>query len=271
MRLTIRHVTQYSFAKPAGYGLQRLRLMPKSTHGQAILGWDMKLDGVLSEAQYDDQHCNHTALVSVIPGVTSVTIDCTGMIETANHAGILGEHSGHMPLWAFLRQTKLTQPGPAIRAMIAKLQPHRANTLDNLHTLSCAVLDTVRYEVGQTDVATSAEQAVIKGAGVCQDHAHIFIGAARELGIPARYVSGYLMINDRVDQEAGHAWAEAHVADLGWVAFDISNGISPDERYVRVASGCDYREAAPVTGISYGAVDSELSVSLEVRQQTSEQ
>ena len=271
MRLAIRHVTHYDFAQPAVYGLQRLRLMPKPTHGQTVLAWDMKLDGAHCEAEYDDQHHNHTALVSAEPGTKSITIDCTGLVDTADHAGILGEHSGHMPLWAFLAQTTLTQPGAAIRAMIAPFEPNPANPLDVLHVLSGAVVDAVRYEIGRTDSATTAEQAMTKGAGVCQDHAHIFIGAARALGIPARYVSGYLLMDDRVEQDAGHAWAEAHVADLGWVAFDISNGISPDERYVRVASGCDYREAAPVTGISYGAVDSELSVRLAVRQQTSEQ
>jgi transglutaminase-like putative cysteine protease len=68
-----------------------------------------------------------------------------------------------------------------------------------------------------------------------------------------RYVGGYLMMDDRIDQDAGHGWAEAHVEGLGWVGFDVSNGISPDERYVRVATGCDYREAAPVTGIAVGA------------------
>jgi transglutaminase-like putative cysteine protease len=120
-------------------------------------------------------------------------------------------------------------------------------------------------------VETSAEAALAAGQGVCQDHAHIFIGAARLLGLPARYVSGYLMMDDRVDQEAGHAWAEAYVAGLGWVAFDVSNGISPDERYVRLATGFDYRDAAPVTGISIGAGEIELEVRLAVAQQMVEQ
>ena len=102
---------------------------------------------------------------------------------------------------------------------------------------------------------------------MCQDHAHIFIGAARALGIPARYVSGYLMMNDRIEQEAAHAWAEAQVDGLGWVGFDVSNGISPDPRYVRVATGRDYRDAAPVTGISFGAATEDLHVDVAVEQQ----
>src|SRR3546814_19453731 len=75
----------------------------------------------------------------------------------------------------------------------------------------------------------------------------------RHLGHPARYVSGYLMMNDRTRQDATHAWAEAHFDHIGWIGFDISNGHSPDQRYIRVATGLDYRDAAPVRGMRYGA------------------
>ena len=79
------------------------------------------------------------------------------------------------------------------------------------------------------------------------------------------------MMNDRIEQEASHAWAEAHIDGLGWVGFDISNGISPDERYVRVATGRDYRDAAPVTGISFGNTTQELEVAVAVEQQQVQQ
>jgi transglutaminase-like putative cysteine protease len=88
------------------------------------------------------------------------------------------------------------------------------------------------------------------------------------MGYPARYVSGYLMMNDRVHQDASHAWAEAHVDGVGWVGFDVSNGISPDARYVRVATGLDYREAAPISGLRFGAmVEKRLSIDIQVQQQ----
>jgi transglutaminase-like putative cysteine protease len=103
--------------------------------------------------------------------------------------------------------------------------------------------------------------------GVCQDHSHIFVAAARAMGYPARYVSGYLMMNDRVHQDASHAWAEAHVEGVGWVGFDVSNGISPDARYVRVATGLDYREAAPVSGLRFGRGGEALSIDIQVQQQ----
>jgi transglutaminase-like putative cysteine protease len=104
------------------------------------------------------------------------------------------------------------------------------------------------------------------GKAVCQDHTHIFMAAARLAGFPARYVSGYLMMNDQADQDASHAWAEVHVDDLGWVGFDVSNGISPDERYVRIAIGRDARDTSPISGFRRGSANEVLSVSLQVQQ-----
>jgi transglutaminase-like putative cysteine protease len=102
---------------------------------------------------------------------------------------------------------------------------------------------------------------------VCQDHAHIFITCARQIGVPARYVSGYLMMNDTELQDATHAWAEVHLDGLGWVGFDVSNGISPDDRYVRVATGLDYSQSAPVIGNRIGTAGEQLTVQLQVAQQ----
>lgn len=176
-----------------------------------------------------------------------------------------------MPLWLYRNQTDLTAPGGKMRGLVDGLRVENRDCLDLLHRLSAMVPEAVRYEIGHTTGSSPAEQVLASGHGVCQDHAHVFIGCARMLGIPARYVSGYLMIDDRIDQEAGHGWAEAHIDGLGWVGFDISNGICPDHRYVRVATGRDYRDAAPVTGISYGAGESVLKVSLAVEQQLSQQ
>jgi transglutaminase-like putative cysteine protease len=271
MRLRIEHTTRYQFAQPVAHGLQRLRLTPKATNGQKVLDWTMALTGAKLEVEYDDHNHNRTALVSVDPGVLAVEVQCSGTVVTADNHGVIGQHAGHMPLWTFLGQSPLTRPGAKVRAIMAGLDVPRDETLKLLHQLSAAIIAAVRYAPGETHVHTSGEEAAALGLGVCQDHAHIFIGAARALGVPTRYVSGYLMMDDRIEQEAGHAWVEAHVDGLGWVGFDVSNGISPDERYVRVATGRDYREAAPVTGLSYGAGESSLAVSLAVEQQHSEQ
>jgi transglutaminase-like putative cysteine protease len=271
MRLAIRHSTHYRFAEPVAHGLQRLRLTPKETQGQRILEWHVEYTGVREELFYDDQNFNHVTLVSVEEGVTEVAITCRGIVETEDKAGVIGQHAGHLPLWSFLSQTELTEPGPQLRQLAATLAREGGDLVPTLHRLSDMVRERIAYETGKTHVATTAEEALSAGHGVCQDHAHVFIAAARGLGVPARYVSGYLMMDDRIEQEATHAWAETWVKGLGWVGFDVSNGISPDPRYVRVATGRDYRDAAPVTGISFGAVTEDLSVNLAVEQQTVEQ
>lgn len=273
MRLAVRHETRYRFDPPLFHGLQRLRLTPKETHGQSITGWTMDLEGARIEAQYDDHNNNHVTLISVNPGASEVVITCSGTVDTADRAGVVGPHTGRLPLWVFTAQSPLTRPGPRLKALVTAIEREHAGSdpLAMLHALSDAVHAAVTYASGFTDAGTTAEEALAAASGVCQDHTHIFVGAARALGIPARYVSGYLMMNDRVEQEASHAWAEAHVEGLGWVGFDISNAISPDARYIRIASGRDYAEAAPVTGISFGGSQSTLAVTLAVEQQSVQQ
>ena len=271
MRLSIRHTTRYRFDAPVVHALQRLRLTPKETQGQRILEWEMQFEGAERELDYEDQNHNTVTLVAVEEGVQDVVIACTGQVDTKDYSGVIGRHAGYMPLWSFLGQTDLTRAGTGVAGLASELKREDGETLDMLHSLSALIRDRVEYRTGTTQVNTNAEDAIAGGAGVCQDHSHIFISAARSLNIPARYISGYLMMNDRVDQEATHAWAEAFVEGLGWVGFDISNGISPDERYVRVATGRDYADAAPVTGISFGSSSQELEVDVAVEQQQVEQ
>jgi len=272
MRLAISHTTHYRYANPVQGGLQRLRLTPKATQGQQILNWSVEYEGAHEELSYEDQNCNPVTLISVEPGTRELKVICKGEVQTGDNAGVIGHHAGHLPLWGFLGHTPLTRPGPRIRQLAtAAGRSSGEGTLAVLHKLSGCITEQVEYVTGATGVDTTAEEAIVSGKGVCQDHTHIFIAAARQLEIPARYVSGYLLMDDRIEQSATHAWAEAFIDTLGWVGFDISNGISPDPRYVRLATGRDYRDAAPVTGMSFGAGSEELIVSLAVEQQFAEQ
>jgi transglutaminase-like putative cysteine protease len=270
LRLSVDHTTHYRFSGPVARGLQRLRLTPKTSAGQSIVHWSIELEGAGHEVEYDDENANHVTLIAFEPGVSEVTIRCAGVVDTNDKSGIVGHHAGYLPRWHFLQQTELTAAGPRVRALLAGLGG-RDNTVARLHELSALVRSSVDYSAGHTDATTSAEGVLAAGRGVCQDHAHVFIGAARALGVPARYVSGYLMMTDRTQQDAGHAWAEALVDGLGWVGFDVSNGISPDPHYVRVATGRDYRDAAPITGIRFGVRDETMHVTLAVAQQRVEQ
>jgi transglutaminase-like putative cysteine protease len=113
--------------------------------------------------------------------------------------------------------------------------------------------EKMAFDADPTHAATTAAEAFALKRGVCQDITHVFIAATRILGIPARYVGGYFRRGDGItEQEAGHAWAEACVPELGWVAFDAANGICGTDAHVRVAVGLDYLGAAPLRGARYG-------------------
>ena len=266
MLLKISHHTHYRYDAPIKFSLQQQRMTPKTAAGQVVRRWQTVVDGGRKEVEYDDHHNNRVTLVSGEEGREEISVHCDGEVETEDSAGVIGVHTGYLPLWYFKRPTELTRPGPNLRDLVEALEKTGDDQIGLLHQLSYRIVGQVPYQPGQTHSGTSAEQALQESAGVCQDHAHIFLGAARLLGHPARYVSGYLMMQDQIDQDATHAWAEVHIGDIGWVGFDVSNGISPDARYVRVATGLDYRDAAPIRGMRHGDSGEAMSVTVQVEQ-----
>jgi len=136
-----------------------------------------------------------------------------------------------------------------------------------MHDLMVTIHKTMTFDTDPTHTGTTAGEALALGRGVCQDYVHIFIAAARAGGFPARYVGGHFHRSDGVvQQEAGHAWAEAFIEDLGWVGFDPTNGICPQESHVRIACGLDYLDAAPVRGAQFSGAGETLTVNVAVSQ-----
>ncbi|PTX57386.1 transglutaminase-like putative cysteine protease [Litoreibacter ponti] len=263
MLLKINHTTRYSYDQPVDYALQKVRLRPQANALQTPKAWEIEVTGGKIETGYTDHYGNLVDLVSLTPGGQELAITAVGEVETHDLSGMLGPVYGRAPLWHFLQATAQTQPGPRIKTLAKIVE---GDLLSALHALSKSILDAAPYTLGETHSHTTAEEALAGQTGVCQDHAQIFVAAARAAGVPARYVSGYLMMTDRVDQDASHAWAEAHIDGLGWVGFDVSNGISPDEKYVRLAIGRDARDAAPIEGLRIGSAGEEMIVSLQVQQ-----
>ena len=266
MILDIQHRTEYHFDASPHYGLQQIRLYPQSGLGQIIQSWEITVQGGTVESVFNDHHHNRVYLVSLEKGAKKLTLLSQGRAHMQDQNGILGAHTGFTPLWLYQRSTYLTTSGQGVKALAKFMSAFEGTDLEMLHALSKEIGKRVTYETGQTDSMTTAEEAIKARAGVCQDHSHIFISAARFSGFPARYVSGYLMVNDRIAQEATHAWAEVHIDDLGWVGFDVSNQISPDARYVRVATGLDYSDAAPISGLTLGGHNESISVNVQVQQ-----
>ncbi|RCW28090.1 transglutaminase-like putative cysteine protease [Ciceribacter lividus] len=265
MRLKITHTTEYRYDQPVSYSLQRLRLTPQTSPGQTVLSWQVAVDGAAVEVGYDDHFGNHVQLVAGEGGDSRLHIVASGEVDTEDRAGVFGPHVGDAPLWLFNRETPRTKAGRLVRELARGLPED--DPLARMHALMNAIHDSVSYQPGMTGTETTAEEALKAGHGVCQDHAHIFIAAARVLDIPARYISGYLMMDGQEEQTATHAWAEVHLPGLGWVGFDAANRVCPDSRYVRIASGLCYADAAPVSGMRIGPAGENLSVAVVVRRQ----
>lgn len=265
MRLRIRHETTYTYDAPVPYALLQVRLSPKAQASQRILSWTTEVEGGRTELRSEDHHRNTVDLVSCAPGTTRLVIRAAGEVETTDTDGIVGVQGGFVPLWMFGRVTPLTRAGTGVRRLVQAL-PAEGDPVALLHALMAAIRNLVAYETGVSHVGWTAEDALAAGHGVCQDMAHVFVAAARAMGLPARYVSGYLLMDGREDQDATHAWAEAHVDRLGWIGFDVANGISPDARHVRVATGLDYAEAAPVSGMRMGTAAETMQVAVAVAQ-----
>ena len=211
MRLHISHKTHYAYDQPVPYGLQQVRLTPKSCATQSIDSWTIAIDGGREESSFDDQHGNRVQLISIDAGQQEISITCSGDVDTLPTNGVVGPHSGFAPLWYYKRQTPLTRPGKLIRKLAADM-PENLDQIGRLHDLSATIREAIAYETDRTDSGTT------------------------------------------------------YVADVGWIGFDVSNVISPDERYVRIATGLDYDEAAPISGIVFGGAAESLLVSLQVQQ-----
>ncbi|WP_373505821.1 transglutaminase domain-containing protein [Aestuariivirga sp.] len=263
MRLHIRHETHYDYDTPLAYSAQRLHLWPVDFDTQKTVSWDIQAPGIERALAYLDGFGNRVHLLTFGDIEGEVSIIAEGVIDCTDAAGLVrGVHSP-APDAIFLRLTRATTPNAAIRGMAEKhFAPGRV--LDGLHGLMADIHARVAYELGATTAHTTAAEAFADGRGVCQDHAHILIAAARSAGIPARYVTGYLVTGQGASSTAAHAWAEALVPDLGWVGFDAANAKCPTDNYVRVAAGIDAAGVAPIRGSRRGGNIERMRVEVRV-------
>ncbi len=267
MHLSISHETTYRYEHPASYSIQVLRLTPRGYAGQSILRWEVTGNGRLLTPNGEDGFGNPIHTMTTQGDHQSVTIRASGDVITTNTDGVVGDAMERFPPLLYKRFTDYTAVDDRLAALADKAGAGAKDELDLAHRLMTAVRDAVEYDTTTTESSHTATEALALGAGVCQDHAHIFIACARHLSLPARYVSGYLWSEGAVGpHEAGHAWAEAYVPDLGWVGFDVANRLCPTEDHVRVAVGLDYLNAAPVRGLRYGAADEILDVQVHIQQ-----
>jgi len=268
MRIQISHETVYRYNAPAFGVIQTLRLTPRNHEGQHVLNWRVDLSEDCPLHQHEDAFGNITHAFTADGPFDELRVLVEGQVDVQDTHGMVRGAVERFPSSLFLRETNLTRPDAAISAFArAAQQSSGDDVLKLLHVLVERLHRDMVFDPDPTHVATTAAESFALGRGVCQDLTHIFIAAARVLQIPARYIGGYFRRNDGVEeQDSGHAWAEALVPDLGWVAFDAANGISATDAHVRVAVGLDYLGAAPVRGTRYGGGAETLTVAVRVAQ-----
>ncbi|MEM9971302.1 MAG: transglutaminase family protein [Pseudomonadota bacterium] len=263
MRLTVCHRTTYSFDPPMRGLVQSLRLWPTECDNQQVIDWMVKVDGAVRGAGFTEGAGDRIETVALAGDVAEATVAVDGTVETVDASGMLRGMKDKVPPMTYLRATRAIRPDQALRDLAAEAVAGHTSALDRAHALREAVTKAIEYVPGETTSETTAAEALAAGKGVCQDHAHAMIAAAHTLDIPARYVIGYLHADGDI-ADASHAWAELYVEDLGWVGFDAANGKSPDAHYIRLGSGFDAVDAAPIRGVAQGTGAEAMEIDVRV-------
>ncbi len=260
MRIEVDHTTLYRYSGKVSRSTTTLRLQPATGRGQRVLDW--RIDLPARAVSLTDSFGNLTQLLTLDSPYDELTIRAQGLVDVDIDTG--AEAAERVNPAVFLRPTPLTAPDTALlefseahRALIAR------DPAEGLVGLMLAIAERMPYRPGSTSASHTAAESFALGAGVCQDHTHVFIACCRALAVPARYVSGY--VDPAGGQQAtSHAWAEAW--HLGrWMSFDVSNRRAGNAGHLRLATGRDYLDACPVRGVRTGGGEESLSVHVKVK------
>jgi len=262
MRIAIDHRTEYRFSEPQARIIQLLRMRPCDTQTQTVVDWriDVECDARLRKAE--DGFGNEVTMLYADGPLETLGLRVSGEVLTLDTDGTVADAPEPLPPMLYLRTTQRTLPGDMLTKFAAEAVAGIENPLDRLHKLNTALHARFRPGDAAPDDGGTVQEAFVRKQATPRDHAQILVAAARSIGAPARYVSGYR----RMDEAscAPHAWAEAYVEDIGWIGFDPSAGMCPDESYVRVAAALDATGAAPISGQRVGAGEEELDVDVQV-------
>lgn len=252
MHLHIAHETIYRYDAPLARSTQYLRLTPRPGMGLQVRDWQLRLPAPASQTR--DAYGNVLHVLTLDGPRHEIHLFGEGEVDTLDGDPRPDVSDDALPPPIFLRESALTQADAAMRDFAAAhAAAVQADPVEGLQQLMAALGSHMPYTPGATDVATAATEAFASGHGVCQDHAQVFVAMARLLGLPARYVSGYLAAD--AEHVASHAWAEVRLkrgTEEGWLGFDVSNQCLANGRHVRLAIGLDYLDACPVRGMRLG-------------------
>jgi transglutaminase-like putative cysteine protease len=267
MQLHIRHETNYRYERPVKYSVQSLHLTPRRDLSQRALSWSISAPG--RRLEQIDAYGNISHLLTIDEPHREIQIVVNGVVDTADTEA--RQDDGPLSPLAFLAPTNLTLPNDDLRAFAHQALDHTKDPHARAQILAEAVCDAVKYKSGTSDVQDSAAVAFKSGEGVCQDHAHVYIAAARSMGIPARYVSGYIYTGD-ASEAASHAWVDVWLgAEIGWQSIDVTHKRPAVRTYCRLAVGRDNLDAAPVRGVRQGGGGEKMEANVVVAESAQQQ
>jgi transglutaminase-like putative cysteine protease len=259
MQLHILHRTAYRYEEPVKYTAQILRLTPRREGAQRIVSWTIRAPGRRTEQV--DAHGNITHLLTLEDPHRAFEIDVRGVVEMTGDEEFVRFDGSLSPL-AYLAPTALTAASTPMVALAREHLNGSGDLRERLYRLAAGVYAKVAYMPGTTSVEETAAQAFTRGQGVCQDQAHVFLACCRAVGVPARYVSGYLCSVDG-GEAASHAWVDAWLEDAqGWLGIDVTHLSPMGPKHCRLAVGRDYLDAAPVRGVRRGGGRETMDVSV---------
>ena len=250
MRISVRHVIVQEFAPPARAVIQKMRLRPRACESQRVMSWSIESDVDCQMRERQDTFGNFVQTLDAEGPLQKLTIVARGEIDTFDTSGVLRGDAERFAPDVYLRDTDLTQCDPALRKFAREATRGAKTELDKPHFLMRAVHEAIAFEAGDGEPVSAAAAFKAK-KGASADMAHVFIAAARSVGAPARFVSGYLARESEGAERAAGAgdlrgWAEAHVEGLGWIGFDPSICLCMHDGHVRLAAALDYLGAAPL-------------------------
>lgn len=281
MRYTIRHVTRFGYDVAVSESVVEARMQPRSDGTQRCLQFTLTTSPNSRVLMYQDHDGNIVHHFGIAGKHSRLTVTADALVETGPAPLIpyelgrgswerLAELTAGGEFWEFLHPSQFVVGSPLLTALTEEIGIDiRADPLAILRRLTTEIYDRFDYTPQSTRVDSPIDEALEARTGVCQDFAHIMIAMVRAMGIPCRYVSGYLFHQDHADRSsaaATHAWVEALLPDLGWVGFDPTNNMLAEDRHVRVAIGRDYGDVPPTRGVFKGVtvVNTDLTVSVRV-------
>lgn len=250
MKLQIRHEMRYHYDAPVRSSTQYLRLMPRDTARQKVFDW--KLEAPEPPVRTHDGYGNVLHVLTLDSSISEIDICTSGVVETVSALDTPSDFTGAplSPL-LFLRTTAHTRADGELAAFLDAFR-REAGSLKGLRKLAAAIHASMRFHAHELPPSPGASEAFAARSGAGPDLVHAFIACARALGVPARYVSGYLCTHGKSGaQVATHAWAEAWIEGR-WSSFDLAHDAPIGEGYVKLAMGADYLDACPIRGVRIG-------------------